>query len=312
MKCSTWKWANGTKCYCKTRESGKALDGWVDLSDASRQDLQGDVEESGGSETKCVSGSASSLGVRGTHTAGQGCYLPVRPSSCPDFKNPDGHWKGGEYLRRTAESKCGDRRKHSTKAQDHLWELQGRLEQVTQRKEEEDQGYDFMDLQDGPGSWWEADLTRFGRRRTCSGVIVIATVLAVLGWISLSPTTGVAQVAGCNRGFVDQVCRDAAVHWQHHDAVQCFPGGGHVGDSNPDKSAEAECAFRFLWPCPGDAASFNRSCYSCPRSKRPAGDKADRDDSPRKFMVGADDDDLLIDQLGQPLDLQPDLAQESL
>ena len=48
------------------------------------------------------------------------------------------------------------------------------------------------------------------------------------------------------------------------------------------------------------------------QSKRPAGDKADGDDSPRKFMVGADDDDLLIDQLGQPSDLQPDLAQESL
>ena len=29
-------------------------------------------------------------------------------------------------------------------------------------------------------------------------------------------------------------------------------------------------------------------------------------------MVGADDDDLLIDQLGQPSDLQRDLAQESL
>ena len=48
------------------------------------------------------------------------------------------------------------------------------------------------------------------------------------------------------------------------------------------------------------------------QSKRPAGDKADGDDSPRKFMVGTDDDDLLIDQLGRPSDLQPDLAQESL
>ena len=36
------------------------------------------------------------------------------------------------------------------------------------------------------------------------------------------------------------------------------------------------------------------------QSKRPAKNKADGDDSPRKFMVGADDDDLLIDQLGQP------------
>ena len=44
----------------------------------------GDLIVSGGSETEC-------------HTAGQGCYLPVRPSSCPDLKNPDGHWKGREY-----------------------------------------------------------------------------------------------------------------------------------------------------------------------------------------------------------------------
>ena len=48
------------------------------------------------------------------------------------------------------------------------------------------------------------------------------------------------------------------------------------------------------------------------QGKRPARDKADGDDSPRKFMVGADDDDLLIDQLGQPSDLQRNLAQESL
>ena len=44
-----------------------------------------------------------------------------------------------------------------TKAQDHLWEIQGRLEQLALRKEEEDQGYVAMALQDGPCSWWDAD-----------------------------------------------------------------------------------------------------------------------------------------------------------
>ena len=40
------------------------------------------------------------------------------------------------------------------KSQDHLCELQRRLEDVMhQRKEEEDQGYDIMDLQDGCTSW---------------------------------------------------------------------------------------------------------------------------------------------------------------
>ena len=48
------------------------------------------------------------------------------------------------------------------------------------------------------------------------------------------------------------------------------------------------------------------------QSKRPVKDKADEDDSPRKFMVGADDDDVLIDQLGQPSDVQRGLAQETL
>ena len=57
----------------------------------------GDLIVSGGSETECSEGSVSSLGTRETHTAGQGCYLPVRPSSCPDLKNPDRHWKGREY-----------------------------------------------------------------------------------------------------------------------------------------------------------------------------------------------------------------------
>ena len=59
-------------------------------------------------------------------------------------------------------------------------------------------------------------------------------------------------------------------------------------------------------------ASPNSQLLQSSQSKRPAGDKADGDDSPRKFMVGTDDDDLLIDQLGQPSDFQPDLAQESL
>ena len=40
-KCSSWKRADGTKCYCTSKESGNALIFfWADLSDASRQDLQ--------------------------------------------------------------------------------------------------------------------------------------------------------------------------------------------------------------------------------------------------------------------------------
>ena len=55
------------------------------------------------------------------------------------------------------------------------------------------------------------------------------------------------------------------------------------------------------------------------QSKRPARDKADGDDSSRKFVtvpsdvvVGADDDDLCIDQLDHPLDVQRGVEQELL
>ena len=99
----------------RPRSQAKRWMGWVDLSDASRQDLQATLKSLEGSETECVGGSASSLGVRGTHTAGQGCYLPVRPSSRPDLKNPDGHWKGGEYCEEPQRAGVAGRRKHSRK-----------------------------------------------------------------------------------------------------------------------------------------------------------------------------------------------------
>ena len=45
VKCSSGKWANGTKCCCRAKESGKPLTGWSDLSDASRQDLQATLKK---------------------------------------------------------------------------------------------------------------------------------------------------------------------------------------------------------------------------------------------------------------------------
>ena len=60
-----------------------------------------------------------------------------------------------------------------------------------------------------------------------------------------------------------------------------------------------------------DAASFAAAGTAVAEQKRPARDKADGDDSPRKLLtvpsdvvVGADDDDLFIDQLDQPSDVQ--------
>ena len=148
--------ANGTKCYCKAKESGKALDGWVDLSDASRQDLQATLKnlEAAKKNASAAPQAVSALEER-IQQVKDAIYrcdpLHVQISKIQTaigrventVKNRrEQVWRSQEAL---------------TKAQDHLWELQGRLEQVTQRKEEEDQGYDSMDLQDGPGSWWDAD-----------------------------------------------------------------------------------------------------------------------------------------------------------
>ena len=198
-----------------------------------------------------------------------------------------------------------------TKAQDHMWELQRRLEQVTQRKEE-DQGYDSMDLQDGPGSWWDAD----------------------------SPGSD----------DVEEHARESSPHswrswggyqYQYQPPQQCHKSQGaiedlstkfaemqqYIGNITTQYSAfqaEVMLAIQTLTNQQKQSASV-ASCGPVPvtpvaspqliqlsQSKRLAGDKADGDDSPRKLMVGADDDDLLIDQLGQPSEFQRDLAQESL
>ena len=113
VKCPSWKWANGTTCYCRAKESGKALTGWSDLSDALKTGSPGNLEEAGGSKTECCSGSTRSFGVGGTDTAGQGCHLPLRPSTRADLHASDGHWKGKKYCDRTAGSNCGSRSRHS-------------------------------------------------------------------------------------------------------------------------------------------------------------------------------------------------------
>ena len=102
------------------------------------------------------------------------------------------------------------------KAQDHLCELQRRLEEVMhQRKEEEDQGYDTMDLQDGFGSWWDADSPGLDDDEEHSR----EWSQHLGGPVVVFSSPGLAQVAVCSRGSVGQVCGDAEVHWQHHDAV---------------------------------------------------------------------------------------------
>ena len=114
----------------------------------------GHVEESGGSETKCVSSSASSLSVGKSYTASQGCYLPVRPSSCPDFKNPDGHWKVGEC--------CEEPKRPGVAVARSTHESAGPSVGASGQTR-----YDSMDLQDGPGHGG----TRIHQVRTMSNML---------------------------------------------------------------------------------------------------------------------------------------------
>ena len=207
----------------------------------------GDSEEFGGIDTECFGCSASSLGVGGTNTADQGCHLPLRPSSRPDLQASDGHRKG---------------RGHCEEPQGAIVEGAGRTRESARprvgapaqtRSGDATQGRGGSMLRSNGSSGWHRlmvgyRVARLGRRRrTCPGVI--AAFVAILGWISLSTSAGVAQVARCYRGLVDQDYGDAAVHRQHHHAVQCFPGGGHVGDSDVNTSAEAECVCRWSWIC---------------------------------------------------------------
>ena len=266
----------------------------------------GDVEESGGSETECVSGSASSLGVRGTHTAGQGCYLPVRPSSCPDLKNPDGHWKGREYCeepQRAIVAVAGST--HGSARPSVGASGQTRAGDATQG------GGGPRVRFDGSSGWsWllvGCRPTRFGRRRgTCSGVSWRSW-----GGYHYQPP----QEWHRSQGAIEDLSTKFAEMQQYIGNIttqySAFQAEVMLVIQTLTNQQKQSAPIVYCGPVPVTPRASPQLLQSS-QSKRPAGDKADGDDSPRKFMVGADDDDLLIDQLGQPSDLQPDLAQESL
>ena len=238
-KCSSWKSANGTKCNCRVKESGKALDGWSDLSDASRQDLQATLKKLEGAKQNAAAApqavSALEERIQQVKDAIYRCDpLHVQISK---LQTAIGRAEGTVKNRR---EQLWQSQEALTKAQDHLWELQRRLEEVTlQRKEEEDQGYDAMDLQDGPGSWWVADSPGLDDDEEH------ARELSLQSWRSwggyqYQPRQDWHK-SQCAVEDLSVKFADAEVHWQHHDAVQYVPDRGHVGDSGANTPAEAEC-----------------------------------------------------------------------
>ena len=157
VKCSSWKWANGTKCYCRAKESGKALTGWSDLSDASRQDLQATLKKLEGAKQNAAAApqAVSALEERMQQVKDDIYRCDPLHVQISKLQTAIGRAEGTVKTRR---EQLWQSQEALEKARDHLWELQRRLEEVTQqRKEEEDQGYVAMDLQDGPGSCWDAD-----------------------------------------------------------------------------------------------------------------------------------------------------------
>ena len=314
MKCSSWKWANGTKCYCRAKESGKPLTGWSDLSDASRQDLQATLKKLEGAKQNAAAApqavSAIEERIQQVKDAIYRCdTLHVQISK---LQTAIGRAESTVKNRR---EQLWQSQQALAKAQDHLCELQRRLEEVMhQRKEEEDQGYDTMDFQDGCGSWWDADSPgldddeehsrewsqqswrSYGgyqprqdwHKSQCAVEdlsVKFAEMQNYIGNITTQYSTFQTEVMLAIQALTHQQKQNVSVD-----------GHGSVAPVTPRASPKPAL-----------------------QSKRPARDKADGDDSPRKFVtvpsdvvVGADDDDLCIDQLDQPSDVQRGVEQELL
>ena len=261
VECSSWKWANGTKCYCRAKESGKPLTGWSDLSDASRQDLQATLKKLEGAKQNAVAApqavSALDERMQQVKDAIYRCdHLHVQISK---LQTAIGRAQSTVKNRR---EQLWQSQQALAKAQDHLCELQRRLEEVMhQRKEEEDQGYDTMDLQDGCGSWWDADSPGLDddrqdwHRSQCAVKdlsVKFAEMQNYIGNIATQYSTFQTEVMLAIQALTHQQKQNVSVD-----------GHGSVAPVTPRASPKPAL-----------------------QSKRPARDKADGDDSPRKFVTG--------------------------
>ena len=200
-----------------------------------------------------------------------------------------------------------------TKAQDHLWVPQRRLEEVTlQRKEEEDQGLRCH----GSSGWSKAH----GGMQTHQA------------WTTTKNMLGSHHhsLGGLGGGYQDQPRQDGhksqcALEDLSVKFAEMQQYIGNITTQYNTFQTEVMLAIQTLTHQQKQSVSVDGHGSAAPATpraspqlaqssqrKKPAKDKADGDDSPRKFMVGADDDDLLIDQLGQPSDVQRGLAQETL
>ena len=228
----------------------------------------------------------------------QGCYLPLRSSTRTDLQASDGHWKGREYCEEpqraivavAAGTREGARPYVRASAQT------GGCDAPTQT----------MDLQDGCTSWWDADSPGL------DGEEIHSRECSQQSW----------------RSYVGyQPCQD----WHRSQcavedlSVKFAEMQKHIGNITTQYSTfqtEVMLAIQALTHQQKQNGSVDGHGSAAPvtpraspkpvlQSKRPARDKAEGDESPRKcvtvpsdVVVGADDDDLCIDQLDHPSDVQ--------
>ena len=239
VKCSSWKWANGTKCHCRAKESVKTLTDSSDLSDASRQDLQATLKKLEGAKQNAVAApkAVSALEERIQQVKDAKLQTAIGRAEGTVKNRREQLWQSQEAL---------------AKARDHLWELQRRLEELMQqRKEEEDQGYDAMDLQDGLGSWWIADSTGLDDDEEHAREW---SQQSWRSWCGYQP----CQDWHRSQCAVEDLSVKFAEMQKYIGNVttQNFSDRGHVGDPSANTPAEAECVCRRSWlRCPCDFAS---------------------------------------------------------
>ena len=283
----------------KSEASVSQRSGWSDLSDASRQDLQATLKKLEGAKQNAAEAPQAVSAPEERIQQVKDAIYRFDPLHVQTSKLQTAIGRAESTVKNRREQ-LWQSQQALEKAQDHLCELQRRLEEVMhQRKEEENQGYDTMDLQDGFGSWWDAD----------------------------SP--GLDDDEEHSREWSQQSWRSCGGYHPRQDwhrsqcavedlSVKFAEMQKYIGNITTQYSTfqtEVMLAIQALTHQQKQRASAHPVQPS--QSKRPARDKTDGDVSPRKLLtvpsdvvVGADDDDSFIEQLDQPSDVQGGVAQE--
>ena len=219
----------------KTGSSGKLLKSWREQS-------------------RMLQRLHTQFGVRRTDTAGQGCHLPLRPSTRADLQASDGHWKGREY--------CEEPQGAIVAVSAGTREGAGppvRASAQTRGCDAPTQGRGGPWVRHHGFSRWMYLVVGCRRHQLWTAKkYILGSGHNSLGGPMLD--ISLARI-GTDRSVLSKIycqIRGDAV-WQYHDAVQYF-SDSHVGDPSVNTPAETECVCPRSWLCcPCDAASFAKA-----------------------------------------------------